>query len=87
MKYTPCCSSRCLLGTCKTRNLGGCYCVCRLKDWEDTLMGIIEGRIERFGPGIVYNPNRIPVPLEAEELEKTTKELEEVRRRLKEYEI
>lgn len=47
VKYKPCCDKRCMLFDCETREDGGCYCLCRLKDFEETLASLIEeGRIE-----------------------------------------
>lgn len=75
-----------MLGSCKTREAGGCYCVCSLKDYENTLVNLLEGKACRYGIGIIYNPNREPTPLTGEEKEKTLKELDEVRSKLKDYE-
>ncbi len=86
MKYKPCCSSRCLLGTCETRDNGGCYCVCRWKDAESTCISLLEGRSFRHGGGIIYEPNRIPVPLKGDEKDQISQQLEAIRERLKKYE-
>ncbi len=41
--YKSCCNRRCLLGTCKVRDAGGCYCVCLLVDQINTLESCISG--------------------------------------------
>lgn len=87
MKYKPCCDTRCLVGGCKTREDGGCYCVCRLKDAESSRLSLLEGRSYRFGGGIIYEPGRTPVPLEGKEEQETLNELMNIRKKLKEYEV
>lgn len=87
MKYKPCCNARCLVGGCKTQESGGCYCLCRLKDAEQTCLRLLSGECYRFGPGIIYKPGRIATPLEGDEKEKTECELYEIRERIKTYEI
>lgn len=86
MKYKSCCGRRCLLGSCETRDVGGCYCVCCLKDLESSLTNIISGSTYRQGNGIIYIPGR-EIPLKGKEKEETLKELDEVREKLKKYEI
>lgn len=86
MRYKACCNSVCLIGNCKTRDAGGCYCVCRLKDYEDTLLSVLEGSSFWEGGGFIYEPARCRPP-EGEEKEKTLAELQKVREKLKDYEI
>lgn len=85
MKYKPCCGRRCLLASCKTREAGGCYCLCRLKDMEGSLISMLKGHSYRCGPGVIYQPGR-NVPLEGEEKEKVIQDLEKVRQMFKKYE-
>lgn len=85
-KYKPCCSKTCLVSGCETNELGGCYCVCRLVDAENTCLGLLEGKFFRQGGGIIYIPGRL-VPLVGPEKEETEKELIIIRERLKSYEI
>jgi hypothetical protein len=76
------------VGGCSTREEGGCYCVCRLKGSESTLLFILEGKAYvGDGGGIIYETNRDPIPLIGDEKEKTLQELKEVREKLKSYEI
>ncbi len=84
-KYKPCCSNRCLLGNCETRDDGGCYCLCRLKDSEHNLMNVLEGRTCLKNGLFIYSPNIIPKPIEGEEKEKIEKRLQDVRDKIKEY--
>jgi|GEM_PF-2947673 hypothetical protein len=55
MKYKACCFSVCGLGNCKTREDGGCYCVCRLNDYISLLQGAIEGTNIN---GCIYFPSK-----------------------------
>ncbi len=87
MKYKNCCDRSCLLSHCETRNNGGCYCVCRLKDAENTCISLLEGKSYRSGVGIIYEPGRHKPLTEGEEKEKTLQQLANIRMRLKEYEI
>lgn len=57
MKYKPCCDRRCLLGTCKIRDNGGCYCLCRYFDHLNTLESGLNGNIIFYGEGNVYYPD------------------------------
>lgn len=86
MKYKPCCDLRCLLSKCETRDCGGCYCVCRLKDFEKSCLSLLEGRSYRSSGCIIYEPGRTPIPLEGEEKEKVLADLEHIRNKLKTYE-
>ncbi len=86
-KYKPCCSTVCLVLGCETRSAGGCYCVCRLKDHESTCLRLLDGTEFRKNGARIYDPGRTPIPLEGDEKEDLEKELAEVRRRLKEYEL
>lgn len=87
MKYKPCCNRRCLLGHCETREAGGCHCVCYLKDAEHTIESLIDGRTYKVGDGIIFDPRRPRKPLEGERKDEALKQLEEIKSRLKEYEI
>jgi hypothetical protein len=49
MKYKPCCGRRCLLANCQTRDNGGCYCVCRIKDNIEILESTIRGEMLEMG--------------------------------------
>jgi hypothetical protein len=75
-----------MLGGCKTRDSGGCYCICKLKDFESSLLSQLKGNTVRFGAGTIYRPGDFP-PLEGEEKEKVEKQLAEIRARLKKYEV
>ncbi len=35
--YKPCCELACLVAGCKTRESGGCYCLCKLIDKKNDL--------------------------------------------------
>jgi hypothetical protein len=87
MKYKPCCSKRCLLGRCEIRENGGCYCLCSLKDHENTLLSLLDGTSYRFENGIIYDPNRIPSPLGGFERKNAEELLERVRAKIKTYEV
>jgi hypothetical protein len=87
MKYKPCCGKRCMLGNCKTREDGGCYCLCHLKDHEAMILSLLDGTSKRYGDGIIFNPNVEAIPLEGDEKEKTQEELEKVKLQIKEYEV
>jgi hypothetical protein len=54
-EYKPCCTRRCLLANCKTRNAGGCSCVCDLVDAIHNLEMVIEGTL--VGQGCIYFPD------------------------------
>lgn len=86
-KYKPCCGRRCLLGICQTRAEGGCYCLCRLKDYEDECLSISEGRSYRSNGAVVYLPNRKPIPLTGVDKDKVEKNLQQIREKIKTYEI
>lgn len=86
MKYKPCCDSVCLLSYCETREAGGCYCVCRIKDSESSLISELKGETFRQREARVYVPGR-GIPLEGDVEEKVLEELQKVREKLKEYEI
>ncbi len=86
-KYKPCCGRRCLLGSCETRESGGCYCLCRLKDHENTLNDLLSGKVFQKDVGIIYIPNKTQIPLTGEEREEIIKKLEKLKIKLKEYEI
>ena len=87
MKYKPCCGTGCLVGGCRTREAGGCYCVCRLKDREQTLQDLIYGKCYRRNGVIVYEAGIEKVPVHANDRRLALAELEKVRERLKKYEI
>lgn len=79
---------RCCVGGCSTQEAGGCYCVCRLKGSESTLVSLLEGKAYLgVGGGIIFETNRAPTPLVGHEKEKTLQELKEVREKIKSYEI
>lgn len=75
-----------MLGHCETREDGGCYCVCLLKDAENNIERLLEGRTYKYGTGIIYDPRRPGKPLEGTEKEEALKELHDIRNRLKDYE-
>lgn len=83
--YTPCCNTVCLLGNCETRENGGCYCVCRLKDAESSCISLLEGKSYRKNGGIIYEPRRIPIPLVGEEKNQVEDNLKTIRERIKSY--
>lgn len=85
-QYTLCCNSVCLLGNCKTREAGGCYCVCRLKDAESSCISLIEGKSYRKNGCIIYENGRIAIPLEGKEKEEVEEQLKNIREILKRYE-
>lgn len=85
-KYKPCCGRRCLLSKCATRDQGGCYCLCRLKDREGTILSLLAGRFYRRCGGIIYDHNRKPIPLEGEERDRVLKDIEAIRAKIKTYE-
>ncbi len=85
MKYKPCCDNRCMVAGCTTRENGGCYCVCRLKDFERSLLSELSGNTIRFGAGMISRPGKFE-PLKGEEKENIDKQLEVIRQRLKKYE-
>lgn len=87
-KYKPCCDLRCIRSFCPTRDLGGCNCVCRLKDAERNCLGILDGTLINCGIyGFTYNPNVIPVPLVNEEKEKILNQIKNIQDKLKKYEL
>lgn len=86
MKYKSCCTSRCLLGTCETRDNGGCYCVCRLKDHEKTQLSLIEGSSYAHKGMVIYEPGKKTVPT-PEDVKRYQERLGVIRTKLKEYEI
>jgi hypothetical protein len=100
MKYKPCCGKRCLLANCKTREEGGCYCVCRLWDHIHDMQNIIDGwSFAGAGRGIVYIPDEVTrksyvnglTETQREEMERfkneeAPKRLKELQERLKKYE-
>lgn len=43
-----------MLGSCKTRDAGGCYCICRLIDSIETCKSILSG--DSFKRGSIYIP-------------------------------
>lgn len=86
IKYKPCCSRRCMLGSCATREAGGCYHTCGLVDAEKTCLSLMEGTSYRQKGGIIYIPGRL-VPLEGDEKAEIENQLANIRERLKEYEI
>lgn len=87
MKYKTCCARRCMVHGCDTKDNGGCYCLCRLKDREHTLLSLLDGTSYREKGFIIYEPGRIKTPLGGFEKDNATKDLDEVRKRIKEYEI
>jgi hypothetical protein len=48
---------RCLLGECKIREEGGCYCLCRLFDKLDDCISIQNGKIIPINGGSIYCPD------------------------------
>jgi len=78
---------RCGVGGCKTRESGGCYCLCRLKDRESMLLSLLDGTSYRINDGVVYEPGRIPTPVRGFEKDNTLKELEQVREKIKSYKL
>ncbi len=86
-KYKACCGKRCMVFGCETKEHGGCYCLCRLKDSENQCIMLLEGKSFRHSGGIIYQPSRIPIPLEGNEKEEEEKTLTMIRNRIKEYEI
>lgn len=87
LKYKPCCNRRCCLGLCQTRSQGGCYCVCRLKDYEENCHDLLKGRAVRSNGVITFDPNGMPIPLGGFERDNVMKDLEEIQKRLKTYKI
>jgi hypothetical protein len=85
-KYKGCCGKRCMVHGCKIKDSGGCYCVCRLKDAENQCLNLLDGQSYRQNGGIIYVPGRYQ-PLEGDERKETETQLENIRSRLKEYEI
>ena len=86
-KYNGCCDKVCALGYCETRELGGCYCLCRLKDKEVMLLSLLDGSSYRVEDAVVYRPGIIPTPVGGFERINVLKELERVRERIKTYEV
>ena len=86
IKYKKCCDKICALRLCETRESGGCYCLCRLKDLEQDLMDELEGSSYRCCEFIVRDPRREGTLSESEK-EKRLKALESVRERIKCYQV
>lgn len=86
MKYKPCCNKICCLGSCEVQAQGGCYCLCRLKDYESQLIDLIEGECHRNNGCVIYKPG-LKITPNAFEKENDEKELKKVREKIKEYEI
>jgi hypothetical protein len=91
MKYKPCCVRRCGVGGCKTREQGGCYCICRLIDAIHMTKNIIEGKSFRKN-GMIVTPaadlRKEYLPGLTKEAKKVEEELlEEFEAKLKEYEL
>ncbi len=84
-KYKPCCENRCLVHGCETKEYGGCYCLCRLKDAENHCIGLLEGTHFRQGGGIIYVPGRM-IPLEGPEKISVENELIMIRSKIKAFE-
>lgn len=84
IKYKPCCAKRCLLGNCETRDSGGCYCVCSLKDLESSLISQLSGNSFRKGDAIIYIPGHL-TEVSEEEKNKIQQELQLVRDKLRKY--
>ena len=85
--YKPCCGKRCMVGGCEIRDAGGCYCVCRLKDHESTLLDLLDGSAYAEGTCIIHAPCKKALPLNGFEKEHREKQLKSVREKLKTYEI
>ena len=86
LKYKRCCGRMCLLYSCKTREEGGCYCLCSLKDYESSLLSLISGHSYQINGCIIFEPNRKPIHLEGKDLLDKQELLENVRMKIKEYE-
>lgn len=98
-KYKPCCDKICSLGTCKTRDEGGCYCLCRLFDHLGQMKSILNGNTVYVHGGFVYFPeketakeylNRIPEEKrnEHEQYVKTIPGMIfDIEKRIKNYEV
>jgi hypothetical protein len=85
-KYNPCCDRRCLVYGCKTKETGGCYCVCRLIDAKNDYERILEdNEFTVQEVGIIHFPREI-YPICEETKQKNLKNLEDINRRIKEYE-
>ena len=57
-KYKPCCGKRCLLGNCKHRESGACYCCCRLLHEINELQSVISGITLYDGRCFVFFPSK-----------------------------
>lgn len=77
----------CGLGNCATRDAGGCYCLCRLKDGKSMLLSLLDGTSCRINGCVVYEPGRIRTPLGGFEKDNALKELASVREKIKTYEL
>lgn len=87
IKYKPCCDKRCGVSGCKTKEDGGCYCLCRLKDAKSTMLSLLDGTSYRWNGGIIYEPGRIKIPLDGLEKQNARKELEKIIEKIKTYEV
>ena len=85
-KYKPCCDLKCLNGRCETRENGGCYCLCRMIDRESSLLLALEGALSRKEGYSIYVPGRY-IEVSQDEKNKLTKELYQLREKIKKYEI
>jgi len=86
-KYKACCGRRCCLGKCETRKQGGCYCICRLKYAKRSLERLLDGTSYSYKGAIIYEPGRVKTPLGGLERQNRLDELDQVRAKIKEYEI
>lgn len=77
----------CLMAGCETEKLGGCFCLCRLRDRKHELECLLEGAMLRKKGAVVYVPFRERIPLKGVEREMTLRQLEKIRERIAEYEI
>lgn len=84
LKYKSCCNIKCALAHCETREQGGCYCVCRLKDQENQLQSLIAGQMYEQDGCIIYRPERSCEPPDNKCI--LEKRLKAIRLQLKKYE-
>jgi hypothetical protein len=85
-KYKPCCGRRCPLGNCETREEGGCYCLCRLKDAESSYLSLLAGSSYRYSGAQIYVSGKT-FPLSDDEKKEYHSGLEQIREKIKDYEI
>lgn len=85
MKYKACCKARCLSLWCDIRDEGGCDCICKLVDQENSVLAQLDGSRIKEGNSIIYVAGRKAAPGQIEKAN-LLRELEEVRANLKKYE-